>query len=180
MSQPHPPPPVKLVASLLFREEADLAAVLAAAQGLYGPVDFLSELLPFDFTPYYDAEMGKGLWRRVAGFAPLVSPERLVQIKRTTNQWEQRHLNPQGGRRINIDPGYVAASKFVLATGKDYSHRVYLGEGIFADLTLIYQKGSFTPLPWTYPDYASQPLIGILNLLRRRYMWQQNPKCKGG
>jgi hypothetical protein len=85
---------------------------------------------------------------------------------------EARFPNERGGRKVNIDPGYLAASKFILATGKDYSHRIYLGKGIYGDLTLIVQKGAFTPLPWTYPDYASQPLIGLLNLLRQRYLWQ--------
>ncbi|HYB19437.1 MAG TPA: DUF4416 family protein, partial [Thermodesulfobacteriota bacterium] len=95
-----------------------------------------------------------------------------VSVKLWTNALEGQTLNEQGGRRVNIDPGHLAAAKFILATGKDYSHRIYLGEGIYGDLTLIFQKGTFSPLPWTYPDYASEPLLGIINLLRRRYLWQ--------
>jgi len=73
---------------------------------------------------------------------------------------------------VNIDPGYVAASKMILATGKDYSHRLYLGEGIYGDFTLIFRDGQYAALPWTYPDYASEPLRRLFDLLRKRYLWQ--------
>ncbi len=81
-------------------------------------------------------------------------------------------VNEKGGRKVNIDPGYLAAAKFVLATGKDYSHRIYLRQGIYGDLTLIFKRGSFQPLSWTYPDYGSPPLLDLINLLRRKYLWQ--------
>jgi len=172
MSLPRPPLPVKLVLSLLFREETEVASVLAATAQQYGPIDFLSEPLPFDFTAYYEPEMGGGLRRRVASFGPFVDPQDLVSIKLWTNGLEARYVKEDRGRKVNIDPGILASSRFVLATGKDYSHRIYLGEGIYGDLTLIFQKKSFVSLPWTYPDYASQPMIGLLNLLRKRYLWQ--------
>jgi hypothetical protein len=172
VSLPRQPKAVKLVMSFLFKEEKDFAQALSETDSRYGPVDFLSESLPFDFTPYYELEMGEGLGRRIASFEPLISPGQLSGVKLWTNALEGRSPNERGGRKVNIDPGYLAASKFILATGKDYSHRIYLGEGIYGDLTLIFQKGAFTPLPWTYPDYASQPLIGLLNLLRKRYLWQ--------
>ncbi len=172
MSVPTPPKAVKLVMSFLFGEEQAGAAAIAEADRQYGPLDFLSESLPFDFTVYYEREMGSGLRRRMAGFSPLIAPEELPQIKLWTNALELQFLNEHQGRKVNIDPGYLAASKFILATGKDYSHRIYLGGGIYGDLTLWYQKGAFIPLPWTYPDYGSQPLIGLLSLLRKSYLWQ--------
>ncbi len=173
---PRSPQPVKLVMSFISGEEKECAAAISEADQRYGPVDFLSEALPFHFTVYYEPEMGRGLWRRLAGFGPLIAPEQLVAIKVWTNALEARFLSGRQGRKVNIDPGYIAASKFVLATGKDYSHRIYLGEGIYGDLTLCFQKGAFTPLPWTYPDYRTQPLIGLINLLRKRYLWQlKNP-----
>ena len=172
MSLPRPPRVGKLVMSFICSREKNLASSLSRANELYGPVDFVSETLPFDFTDYYQPEMGGGLSRRVVSFEPLIMPDRLVTIKLWANLQEAQNLNPQGGRKVNIDPGVLAASKFILATGKDYSHRIYLGEGIYGDLTLIFQKGAFSPLPWTYPDYASEPLLGIINLLRRRYLWQ--------
>jgi hypothetical protein len=176
VSLPRQPRAVKLVMSFIFKEEMDFAKALSETDPRYGPVDFLSESLPFNFTTYYEPEMGGGLARRIASFEPLISPGQLLGVKLWTNALEARSLNERRGRKVNIDPGYLAASKFILATGKDYSHRIYLGEGIYGDLTLIFQKGGFTPLPWTYPDYASQPLIGLLNLLRKRYLWQLKNK----
>jgi hypothetical protein len=158
--------------SFIYSEEEALASALAETMERFGPIDFLSESTPFDFTEYYRAEMGGGLLRRIAGFAPLISPETLVAVKLSTNQLESCRLNESQGRKVNIDPGYIAAAKFVLATGKDYSHRLYLGEGIYGDLALIYRSGGYSPLPWTYPDYASEPLRNLLGFLRKRYLWQ--------
>ena len=85
-----------------------------------------------------------------------------------TNQIEQTFA--QGARRrINIDPGYLLMERFVLATGKNFSHRIYIGDGIYADLTLMYQKGSFQTLPWTYPDYAAPEMHAFLMQVRRHY-----------
>jgi hypothetical protein len=180
VSLARPPKAVKLVMSLICSRENDFPSALGRADERYGPVDFVGETLPFDFTDYYAAEMGKGLWRRMVSFEPLIMPDQLVSVKLWTNTQEVQTLNEQGGRRVNIDPGYLAASKFILATGKDYTHRIYLGEGIYGDLTLVFQKGAFSPLPWTYPDYASEPLLGIINLLRKRYLWQlKNQGARG-
>ena len=76
---------------------------------------------------------------------------------------------PEGKRRFNLDPGLLTLGNFVLATGKNNAHRIYLAEGIFADLTLIFRSRSYRPLEWTYPDYADAELIGILNRLREMY-----------
>jgi hypothetical protein len=165
--------------SFLYREEEALAGVLKIVDGRYGPMDFLSEVLPFDFTSYYEPEMGKDLKRRLAGFRLLISPEQLSEIKIWTNALEHRTRNEQQGRKINIDPGYLAGAKLVLASGKDFSHRIYLRDGIYGDLTLIFQKGSFVILPWTFPDYASSPLLDLLTGLRKRYLWQVKNRGAG-
>ena len=172
MSRPRPPQPVKLVMSFLCSQEGDFASAFSEAERRYGPVDLVSEPLPFRFTDYYEREMGEDLWRRVVGFEPLISPEQMVPLKLWANGVEARNLNEGGGRKVNLDPGYLAGAKFVLVTGKDYSHRLYLGEGIYGEVTLIFQQGGFAPLPWTYPDYGSQPILGILDSLRKRYLWQ--------
>lgn len=151
--------------------------VLERIDRRFGPIDFLSEKFPFDFTTYYEKEMGKNLLRRMVGLGPLISPENLVKVKVWTDEEERKNLKAQGGRKVNIDPGYLAPAKFILATGKDYSHRIYLGEGIYGDLTLLFQNGKFTPLPWTYPDYGSNPLMEVLRLIRKRYLWQLK-KCR--
>jgi hypothetical protein len=101
-------------------------------------------------------------------FKPLVEQDRLAEIKLATNAMEQACV-VDGRRRVNIDPGYLLLERFVLATGKNYSHRIHIGRGIYADLTLIYRRGGYQPLPWTYPDYADQPLRLFLLAVRRKY-----------
>ncbi len=178
MSLPHSPQKVKLVMSFLYRQEADFGEAAQATAEKYGPIDLVSEPLDFDFTNYYEPEMGQNLKRRLVSFAPLIWPDDLVAIKLWTNELEEQLVNEKGGRKVNIDPGYLAAAKFVLATGKDYSHRIYLRQGIYGDLTLIFKGGSFQPLSWTYPDYGSPPLLDLINLLRRKYLWQLKKKLQ--
>jgi hypothetical protein len=95
----------------------------------------------------------------------------LADIKCFTNDLEDRS-SAEGKRLINVDPGYLLPERFVLATGKNYTHRIYLKAGIYADLTLIYYKGQFRPLEWTYPDYAGEPVIGFLESVRDKYLYQ--------
>ena len=135
----------------------------------FGPVDWVSEVLPFDRTRYYEKEMGWPLYRRFISFMRLIMPESIADIKLITNELEKAHLDKEK-RKINIDPGYVTLERVVLATGKNYSHRVYLKKGIFADLTLIFHDGTFKPLAWTYPDYAEEKVIGLFNRLRSGYL----------
>jgi len=163
------PKPVKLIMSLMTSDDRLLHQVVEALVGRYGEVDFESDLLPFDCTDYYTPEMGKGLLRRFYTFRPLIRRESLVRIKRETNEMEEQFA-VQGRRRINIDPGYICAEHLILATTKGYTHRPYLGEGIHADLTLIYRDGAFRPLEWTYPDYASPQIREIMQGVRRRYL----------
>ena len=165
------PQPVKLVASLLTGELALLTQVKEALARFLGPIDFESELLPFDHTDYYEPEFGPCLQRQILSFAQLVPPDRLAAIKRTTNELEQTWA-VQGQRRVNLDPGYVSLSKLVLATTKDYSHRVYLGQGIYAEVTLHYRRGAFQGWEWTYPDYASARYREIFGQIRGIYVAQ--------
>ena len=132
-------------------------------------VDWVSPELFFDRTRYYAGEMGWPLYRRFISFEDLTSPERLVQLKHKTNGLEQQTVTNEK-RKINIDPGYISPERLILATGKNFTHRVYLSQGIYADLTLIFQKGCFTPLPWTYPDYADPAIIQLFNQVRENYM----------
>lgn len=163
------PKPVKLIMSLISSDDLLLHRAIEVLRERYGEVDFTSDILPFDFTDYYRAEMGEGLFRRFVTFRPLISREHLVRIKQETNGIEEQFA-VEGKRRINIDPGYICAEHLILATTKGYTHRPYLGEGIHADLTLVYRKGAFRPLEWTYPDYASSPIREILQEVRKRYV----------
>ena len=135
----------------------------------FGHVDWVSEILAFDRTRYYEKEMGWPLHRRFISFMRLIMPESIREIKLHTNEVEKAHLD-KGNRTLNIDPGYLTLERLVLATGKNYIHRVPLGKGIYADLTLIFYDGTFKPLSWTYPDYAEEKVIGLFNLLRSRYL----------
>jgi len=171
MSRPAEPPPVKLVASLFSPSQSLLDEILEALSGAFGPAERISLLLMFDRTKYYAREMGWPLHRRFVSFMNLIPPDRLVEIKIETNAIEERYLAGER-RRVNIDPGYVALERLVLATGKNYVHRIYLSRGIYADLTLVFSKGSFSPLPWTYPDYASGETISYFNQVRADYLRQ--------
>jgi hypothetical protein len=159
---------VKLIMSLFSAEEDLLEKAILRVAEFFGPVDWQSPPLFFDRTQYYVKEMGWPLHRRFITFEKLIRPEALVEIKRRTNSLEQEYLE-QGKRRINIDPGYIAMERLVLATGKNYIHRIYLAKGIYADLTLIFNKGTFKPLAWTYRDYADPEIIAVLNQLREQY-----------
>jgi hypothetical protein len=165
------PQAVKLIASLLTGEADLLAEVKAKLMQAFGPIDFESELLPFDHTDYYDPEFGPGLQRQIVSFGPLVDPAALPSIKRQTNGLEQSLLR-DGKRRVNIDPGYVSLGKMVLASTKDHAHRLYLGQGIYGEGTLAYQRGRFRPWPWTYPDYASDHYCTLFDQIRDRYKAQ--------
>jgi hypothetical protein len=168
MSRPKRPNPAKLVIGV-FTHKKDLFA--PAAHLLlkeFGEIDAVSSWMPFDDTSYYEDEMGADLHRRFLVFKRLIDPGLLPQIKHTTIRIENEY-SVDDRRRINIDPGYLTHERFVLATGKNYTHRIYIGDGIYADLTLIFQKGGFQTLPWTYPDYAKDRIRLFLTLIRNKY-----------
>jgi hypothetical protein len=168
MSHPVPPPPAKLVIGIFLKEKMLLPEVAATLRSEFGPLDMVSPWFAFDFTDYYAQEMGGPLYRRMLVFHTLIAQEDLAAIKHSTNALEGRYA--AGGKRcLNIDPGYLLLERFVLATGKNYTHRIHIGRGIYADLTLMFQKGEFQPLPWTYPDYGTADMRGFLALVRRKY-----------
>ncbi len=170
MSTPRPATPAKLMVSILYREVRFRDQALTRLTERFGPVDFQSPELDFTHTTYYEREMGPGIRRILASFAPLVPRETLADTKLATNAIEQILADAGGNRRVNIDPGLVTVENLVLATGKNFSHRIYLGQGIYAEVTLIYRKGGFEALPWTYPDYAGADIQRILVEMRRRLL----------
>ncbi|MCK9362775.1 MAG: DUF4416 family protein [Syntrophales bacterium] len=171
MSAPQRPPQVKLVASIFSGDIGIIGTVVEAMSEKYGQADYISAPLLFSYTDYYEKEFGGSLIRRFVAFERLVEPETLPDVKLWTNALESSFAAGEK-RRVNIDPGYLACAHLILATGKGYSHRPYLRDGIYADLTLIYQKGAFQVLPWTYPDYAAGEMIGILTRIREKYLLQ--------
>jgi hypothetical protein len=172
------PGPVKLITGILAKDESWLSKALEKLVGVFGKMDVESPVIPFEFTDYYAPEMGKNLLRQWVGFENLVVPDGLAGIKLMTNLMEQQWLE-QGKRPVNLDPGYLNDSRVVLATTKDFSHRIYLGSGIFAEATLIYKGDAFQALPWTYPDYQSETAMTFLNRARALYQAKAPPAPKG-
>jgi len=169
MSIPQTAKPAKLVIGVFTRNKKIIDNLAIELSSQFGQIDLVSSWMDFDYTSYYEPEMGSPLARRVFAFKRLIEQGELAAVKNATNQIEQTHS--QGGRReANIDPGYVLHERFVLASGKNFSHRIYIGDGIYADLTLIYQNGNFQKLPWTYPDYADQAILNFLDQVRSKYV----------
>ncbi|MBW2368262.1 MAG: DUF4416 family protein [Deltaproteobacteria bacterium] len=168
MSRPKPPNPAKLVVGLLMKDKQLLSSVVAHLVEKYGTPDLVSAWLDFNYTAYYEPEMGSPLFRRIFSFTSLIDQQSLAGIKHATNDIETVYCT-DNRRRVNIDPGYLLNERFVLATGKNFAHRIYVGQNIYADLTLVYVKGAYRSLEWTYPDYASRDIIRFLDRVRRKY-----------
>ncbi len=162
-----PPETAKLIVGILAASTASLPAVELALTGRFGPFDLAGPLLPFTFTKYYEKEMGTEIVRKFFSFERTIDPGELPAIKRWTNELETR-FEGSVPRPVNLDPGYVTLSKLVLASTKDYAHRVYVGDGIHAEVTLLWTKGSFVPRDWTYPDYRTPEVLAFFNEVRRR------------
>jgi len=163
--------PVKFFIGIIAASKALIEEVEPMLIADLGAIDIKSPLVSFDFTDYYSKEMGKSLLRQWIGFEKVLPQEELSNIKTRTNEIESKFLSGSG-RHINLDPGYLALSKIVLASTKDYSHRIYLKDGIHAEITMIYQNKSFTHLPWTYPDYKSETATKFFLTLRKIYSEQ--------
>ncbi|MBU0517224.1 MAG: DUF4416 family protein [Proteobacteria bacterium] len=171
MSRLVEPTPAKLVVGVIYALQDVFEAALCRLVDCLGEVDILGARLAFDQTDYYTPEMGPGLWRRLAAFRDLIDPGTLGPIKRRTAMIEAE-FSKQGRRQVNLDPGSVTLERLVLATGKNFVHRVYLGQGVYADLTLVFERGRWRPLPWTYPDYAGEELRSQLEMIRRKLKHQ--------
>jgi hypothetical protein len=171
MGKGKPPQPVKLIVSAFAPGEALLTEARQVLVDEWGETDFESDLLPFEHTGYYQAEFGPGLVRRIWSFARLIDPGTLAEVKVQSNELEQRWA-VGGQRKVNLDPGYVSLAKLVLATTKNHGHRIYIGTGIYAEVTLQYRGGAYRPWPWTYPDYATPQYCELFAAIRQRYLGQ--------
>ena len=170
MSIPKNPDPAKLVVGCIMNDKTSIEELFPLLEEIFGPVDMISCWLDFAYTDYYYKEMGSPLYRKVFVFKHLIAQDELALIKEKTNELETRFMT-SGKRKVNLDPGYLVSSRFVLATGKEYSHRIYIGRKIYADLTLMYSKKyGFKTLEWTYPDYTSKDMISFLSKVRDKYL----------
>jgi hypothetical protein len=174
MAQPKPFVPAKLVCAVIFGGEDFYARAKKLLTDAYGPADLESSAFDFNLTDYYEKEMGPGLKRRFMTFGRLVMPERLAGIKLQTNGLEDRIREEVGtpGRAVNLDPGILTASALIMATAKDFAHRVPLAHGIYAHLELLFTKTDVRCLDWTYPDFRQDGYRGFFMEARRRYLEQ--------
>lgn len=170
MGSIRPVPPVAFFASIMVNDHGLVPAVQTDLEELLGPMEEKTQIVSFSYSDYYRGEMGD-ISRCFTYFLKLGPRESLVDVKLRTNDIEEK-LSVFGRRRVNIDPGYVALEHVVLATTKGYSHRLYLGRGIFGDLTLMFQHGTYKALEWTYPDYGSEETTQMFNRWRQKYKEQ--------
>lgn len=148
--------PVILLVAAFSRHDEALDWARERIEAAWGPVALASERFCFAETEYYTASMGGGLKKQFWAFARPVEPARLVEIKQQTNHWETEYaelMRHAEQRPLNLDPGYLTPAKLVLASTKDHAHRIYLGGGIYAEVTLFFQHGAWRTSPWTFPDY---------------------------
>jgi hypothetical protein len=159
----------RLFCGMMYRDESVFELGLKMLAVKFGGVEKLSEPYDFNFTDYYEKEIGSGLEKRFAVFQKSIDRAELADIKIFTNMIEKK-LSIDGSRQINIDPGYVTRANLVLATTKELPHRIYLKDGIFAEVTLLFKKDGCKYLDWTYPDFktkkACEFFLGIRNELQ--------------
>jgi len=172
MGQAKPFEPEKLVVGVLASRTTVSADVIAALAERFGPPDLVSDEMPFGFTDYYDAEMGGGIRRFFYSALRLTAPEDLAAVKLRTNALEASFAEG-GRRRVNLDPGLLSLGRLILASTKPGPHRIPLAQGIYAELTLVYERGGFRPLPWTYPDFRSAGYLTVLEAVRELYRRQR-------
>jgi hypothetical protein len=170
MGLPKEPKPVMLFVGMLSGQRNLLDELGRILQGEFGPVAYETVDQPWNYTDYYVEELGTKVLRRFLFFRRLIQPDDIAGIKIETNSLESRYTRPgENGplRRINLDPGYLDLSKVILATTKDYSHRIYLSRGIYAEITLSYHvRKGFRPLAHTYPDYRSNETLAVFQRAR--------------
>jgi hypothetical protein len=173
MAQPQEPHRAKLFAGVLTGSEELLPEVKEKLEELFGRTDLESETMLFDSTYYYEPQMGAGLKRKFYSFEKLVEQELLAEAKISANGLEEQFSGRlEVERPVNIDPGLLLPSKMILASCKNFSHRIYLGRGVYGEITLQYADGSFRVLPWTFPDYRLEEYHAFFATVRNRYMSQ--------
>ena len=171
--------PVKLFIGVLVSHSKLIPEVEERLAAAYGSIDYRSPVIPFDFTDYYEPEMGDIIDRVFFSFERLIEADRLPEIKRQTNQLEEE-LAPRLNsvkRPVNLDPGYIELAKVVLASTKNFYHRIYLGRGIFAETTMHFKNNTYQFFPWTYPDYQSKDYQEFFLKIRQIYRSQLRTMC---
>jgi hypothetical protein len=171
MARIRAPLPVKLFIGILTSVPEIVPEVEKQLAGLFGALDLRNGPFPFDSTHYYDRTMGTPIYRYFAGFADLIEASSIADVKLKTNETEfefaEEYSNVQ--RPVNLDPGYLEQSKIVLASTKNYYHRILISGGIYAEVTLHFEDGAWHSFPWTFPDYKTGHYHPFFSSLRELY-----------
>lgn len=165
------PKPVKFICGFIYTTEEIYQNTKIILEKKFGRIDFESKKIDFDFTNYYYPEMGKPLTRKFISFEKLRKPDKFVDIKLYCVKLERKFALNQC-RRINIDPGYLNEAKLVLTTTKDFAHRIYLGNGVYAEVTLSYSGNDFVEFSTTFPEYRTPQSKKIFLDIRKVYRQQ--------
>ncbi len=163
------PLPGRLIVSAIYSSIGTVSRAILELEKKFGYIQFETDEIDFLHTTYYREEMGDNLKRKFFAFEKPVQREQLPDIKIWTNKLEEKYgekIDDFVFRKVNFDPGVLTPANLVLATTKDYAHRIYLRDGIFAEVTLIYEKKKFRPLTWTYPDYYEPETIEFFEKVR--------------
>jgi hypothetical protein len=176
MGAVRPPAPVQPIVGLLAASTELLAEARTALADAVAPIALATVASPWMRSEYYRREMGAEIWRQYLALDALMGPHDLAELKRLTNQLEERWRG-EGGRLVNIDPGYLDLLRVVLASTKDAAHRVAIAPGFYAEATLHFVQGHFVAWPYTYPDYAGDDAVDFFTLVRER--WRTERELKG-
>jgi Domain of unknown function (DUF4416) len=165
--------PVKLIIGFLYCERNAYRLALEQVRAVWGESDYQSQEYFFDLTDYYESEMGKPIFRSFNSYSRLIDPGKLAETKLMTNKLEDE-LGEAGKRRVNLDPGYLDYDKLVLASAKYNYQKVYLHDGIYADITMFYRKGRYIAADWAFPDFKD----GLYenDFLQMRHQYKQQVK----
>lgn len=172
MASPGLPSPVKLFIVTLHSDRELVAFAISQFKVEWGNTDFESGDFPFEETDYYEEEMGPALQRRFYSFEDPIPPDRIVEAKLHCNVIEE-HFMKDGKRQINLDAGYLDTYKVVLASAKYGGQKIYLRDGIYADMTLTMYKGKWESFLWGFPDFKSRKYDEVLCKIRDLYKAQR-------
>lgn len=159
---------VKFLAALTFNSADSLKDVKQDLTGRYGNIDFCSQLFDFSYTQYYEKEMGLNLKKQFLSFDRLQMREALIDFKRFAGALEEKFAR-DGKRTVNIDPAYMELAKIVVASHKNFDHRIYLATGVYGDVQLRFRHGRYVSNEWTYPDYSSEIALRFFSRVRKSY-----------
>lgn len=165
------PEKVRLISAICYRDTELKDVIVQKLEATFGPINNISTTIDFSLTNYYEDEMGNDLLKSYVSFKELIDPITLPDIKIFTNEIEDEY-SQNGNRTINIDPGYIELAKLILATTKNFSHRIYIGKGIYGDVQLYWKGGCFNTNPWTYPDYKINEIKSFFEKIRKEYFEQ--------